>query len=160
MEAEMNMRAAAFTGHRDVEKSEYEHLTTAIFLTVDRLYREGVKTYYVGGALGFDTIAAVSVLNLKIKYPDLRLIVAVPCPDQSAAWHASDRALYDSILRRADEVVTVSPYYCRGCMQMRNRYMVDRADTLIAYVKRDSGGSAYTRNYALKKGLTVIDLTE
>ena len=160
MEENKTIRAAAFTGHRDIEKSEYERLTTAIFLTVDRLWREGVKHYYVGGALGFDTIAAVSVLNLKIKYPDIRLTVAVPCPDQSASWDASDKALYESILRRADEVVTVSPYYCRGCMQIRNRYMVDRADTLIAYVKRDSGGSAYTRNYALKQGLTVIDLTE
>jgi len=56
--------------------------------------------------------------------------------------------------------VTVSPSYTRGCMQLRNRYMVDRADTLIAYVKRDSGGSAYTKRYAIKKGLTIIDVTE
>jgi len=57
-------RAAAFTGHRDIATSEYEDLTKRLFLTVDRLYREGVTTYYCGGALGFDTIAAVTVLSM------------------------------------------------------------------------------------------------
>lgn len=153
-------RAAAFTGHRDIPTSEYEALTRRIFLTVDRLYREGVSTYYCGGALGFDTVAAVTVLNMKTRYPDIRVVIAVPCPDQSRTWAESDCVLYERILARADEVVTVSPHYVRGCMQIRNRYMVDRADTLIAYVKRDTGGSAYTKRYALKKGLTVIDVTE
>ncbi len=153
-------RAAAFTGHRDIDVSEYEALTKRLFLTIDRLYREGVTTYYCGGALGFDTVAAVTVLNMKVQYPGLKLVMAIPCPGQSRLWSESDRVLYESILRRADEVVTVSPFYVRGCMQIRNRYMVDRADTLIAYVKRDSGGSAYTKRYALKKGLTIIDVTE
>ena len=160
MEELLTERAAAFTGHRDIDPSEYDALASRLFLTVDRLYREGVTTFYAGGALGFDTIAAVTVLNMKAHYPRLKLIVAVPCPDQAKSWADADRALYESILRRADEVVTVSPRYIRGCMQIRNRYMVDRADTLVAYVKRDSGGSAYTRNYAIKKGLTIIDVTE
>lgn len=154
------IRAAAFTGHRDIDKTEYGALAERLFLTVDRLYREGIRQFYVGGALGFDTLAAVTVLNMKYRYPDLRLTVAVPCPEQSAKWSEPDRALYESILRRADEVVTVSAHYVRGCMQMRNRYMVDHAEILIAYVKRESGGSAYTRNYALKKGITVLDVTE
>lgn len=153
-------RAAAFTGHRDIPTSEYEALTKRLFLLIDRLYREGVTTYYCGGALGFDTIAAVTVLNMKLQYPALKLVIAAPCPEQARSWSEGDRALYASILRRADEVVTVSPSYTRGCMQLRNRYMVDRADTLIAYVKRDSGGSAYTKRYAIKKGLTIIDVTE
>lgn len=153
-------RAAAFTGHRDIDKSEYTALAGRLFLTVDRLYREGFRVFYTGVALGFDTLAAVTVLNMKHRYPDLSLVAAVPCPEQSAKWSDSDRALYESILRRADEVVTVSPHYTGGCMQKRNRYMVDRAEVLVAYVKRESGGSAYTRNYALKKGVTVIDVTE
>lgn len=153
-------RAAAFTGHRDIPMSEYDALTKRLFLLIDRLYREGITTYYCGGALGFDTVAAVTVLNMKLQYPDLKLIIAVPCPEQSRSWSESDRVLYESILRRADEVVTVSPSYIRGCMQIRNRYMVDRADTLIAYVKRDTGGSAYTKRYAIKKGLTILDVTE
>ena len=153
-------RAAAFTGHRNIEKSEYDALAKRLFLTVDALYREGVYTYYCGGALGFDTVAAVTVLNMKAHYPHLRLVMAIPCPEQSAYWSAADKALYESILRRADECVTLSPHYTRDCMMKRNRYMVDHAELLIAYVKRETGGSAATRRYAQKKGLTILDLTE
>ena len=153
-------RAAAFTGHRDIEKSEYDALAKRLFLTVDALYREGVYTYYCGGAVGFDTVAAVTVLNMKAHYPHLRLVMAIPCPEQSARWRDADRALYESILRRADEVVTVSPSYTNTCMMKRNRYMVDRAEVLISYVKRETGGSAATKRYAIKKGLRILDVTE
>lgn len=153
-------RAAAFTGHRDIEKSEYDALAKRLFLTVDALYREGVYTYYCGGAVGFDTVAAVTVLNMKAHYPHLRLVMAIPCPEQSTRWRDADRALYESILRRADEVVTVSPSYTNTCMMKRNRYMVDRAEVLIAYVKRETGGSAATKRYAIKKGLRILDVTE
>ena len=86
--------------------------------------------------------------------------MAIPCPEQSAYWSAADKALYESILRRADECVTLSPQYTRDCMMKRNRYMVDHAELLIAYVKRETGGSAATRRYAQKKGLTILDVTE
>ena len=129
-------------------------------MTVDALYREGITHFYCGGALGFDTVAAVTVLNMKACYPALKLILAIPCPEQSARWRDADRALYESILRRADEVVTVSPSYTNTCMMKRNRYMVDRAEVLISYVKRETGGSAATKRYAIKKGLRILDVTE
>lgn len=157
---EIAPRCAAFTGHRDIDKTEYTSLARRLFLLIDRLYREGVSVFYCGGALGFDTVAAVTVLNMKHRYPDLRLVMAIPCPEQSERWQGADRALYDSILRRADEVVTLSPHYTKDCMMKRNRYMVDHAEMLIAYVKRESGGSAATRRYAIKKGLTILDVTE
>ena len=151
-------RACAFTGHRALLQAEMTRVCEALFLLIDRLYREGYTVYYCGGALGFDTVAAVTVLNMKAKYPDLRLVMALPCPEQSARWQKADRALYQSILSRADEVVTLSEHYTNYCMMKRNRYMVDHADKVIAYLKKDTGGTASTVRYAEKKGIDVINL--
>ena len=52
----------------------------------------------------------------------------------------------------------VSPKYFRGCMQKRNRYMVDNSSLLIAYVYSNRGGSVQTRNYAIKKDKIIIDV--
>lgn len=157
---ETSKRTCCFTGHRDVKKSEYERLATAICSMIDTLHTEGFTEYICGGALGFDTVAAVTVINLKKLYPDIRLIIAKPCPEQASRWAEPDRALYQRILDRADEVVTVSPVYTRSCMLERNRYMVDRSEMLIAYVKRAEGGSAYTLRYAEKKGLDILNLAD
>ena len=39
--------------------------------------------YGAGGALGFDTLAAQTVLDMKKEYPQLRLILVLPCEDQT-----------------------------------------------------------------------------
>ncbi len=147
-----------FTGHRDIAQSEYEAISAAILNTVQLLYEKGFRHFICGGAVGFDTIAAVTLLNCKRLFPALRLVIARPCPEQSDKWPLASRALYARILERADEVVTLSPHYTKSCMLERNRYMVDRSALLVAYVRSESGGSAYTRRYAEKKGLTVINL--
>ena len=45
--------------------------------------------------------------------------------------------------------------YEAGCLLARNRYMADRADVLLAYCERESGGTAYTVRYAQKHGVPV-----
>ena len=45
----------------------------------------------------------------------------------------------------------LAEHYFRGCMQQRDKYMADRADVLIAYCKKDVGGTAYTVHYFKKK---------
>ena len=61
-----------------------------------------------------------------------------------------DKERYARILKKADEVVLLSDHYYNGCMQNRDRYMVDRADALIAYCRKEEGGAAYTVKYFLK----------
>lgn len=152
--------SACLTGHRDIPTSAYEAIASALLSCIDTLYRQGIRRFYCGGALGFDTVAAVTLLNCRPHYPDLKLILALPCPEQSARWPAPSRALYQSILSRADEVLTLSPAYTPHCMLARDRYMVDHSAYCIAYLQKESGGTAYTVNYAHKKGLTVIHLAE
>jgi nucleoside 2-deoxyribosyltransferase len=48
----------------------------------------------------------------------------------------------------------------KAAIQKRNRWMVDRADCLIAYLFRDFGGAYETVKYAKKQGKPVINLAE
>lgn len=150
--------SACFTGHRDIPTSAYETIAKALLSCIDTLYKRGVRRFYCGGALGFDTVAAVTLLNCRSHYPGLKLILALPCPEQSTHWSEASRALYQSVLSRADEVLTLSPTYTPRCMLARDRYMVDHSSYCVAYLQRESGGTAYTVNYARKKGLRVINL--
>ena len=52
----------------------------------------------------------------------------------------------------------VSEHYSSDCFFARNRYMVDKADVVVCAYDGQSGGTAYTVNYALKKGKIVIQI--
>ena len=43
-------------------------------------------------------------------------------------------------------------------MHKRNRHLVDNSSLCIAYLTKESGGTAYTVNYARQSGLTIINI--
>ena len=148
---------------------EKQRASTEIKRIVRTLAKNGVKNFITGGAVGFDTLAANAVISLRDsevltdgsgKAVKIHLTVAVPCPEQSEKWSFGDRAVYNSILRSADEVITLSDHYETSCMFVRNRYMVDNSAYCIAYVTQSRGGSYYTMNYAKKSDVCVINLAE
>ena len=62
------------------------------------------QSYFgAGGALGFDTIAAFTVLKLKESYPDIRLILVLPCLAQTRGWSREDVEKYEDIKSKADK---------------------------------------------------------
>ena len=107
-----------------------------------------------------DTLAALTVLDMKKEYPQLRLILVLPCENQTRGWRSEDIAVYEDIKRRSDKVVYVSREYTSDCMHRRNRHLVDHSGTCICYLTRRSGGTAYTVDYARRKGLCIINLAE
>ncbi len=127
---------------------------------IEERIKAGIVFYGAGGARGFDTLAAQTVLDMKKEYPQLRLILVLPCEDQTRGWRSEDIAVYEDIKRRSDKVVYVSRAYTPDCMQRRNRHLVDHSGTCICYLTRRSGGTAYTVDYAQKKGLRIINLAE
>ena len=122
------------------------------------LYSKGVRTCYVGGALGFDYVAALTLANLKNTLPELRLVLALPCPDYDSKWSERDKALYRQVFLRADEIVYVSDSYSPGSMQIRNIYMVDRSCYCICWLTEKTGGTMNTVKYANDSGLEIFNL--
>lgn len=154
-------RTCCFTGHRDMTLSEKESAAERIKRAVCALVSRGVTNFITGGALGFDTVAAVTVINMKrSEFPEIKLALAIPFRGQPERWRVVDRALYDTIMKAANEVVILSEEYADGCMMKRNRFMVDHSAYCLSYVKKNYGGSYYTEKYARSKGLKVLNLAE
>ena len=154
------MRACCFTGHRILPRGDVSALIHAIDRHIKELIADGVCEFRTGGALGFDTLAALRVLTLREQYPECRLSLILPCRDQSERWREGDRALYEDILSKADEVRYVAERYTPDCMNARNRALVDGSDVCLAYLTHTSGGTRNTYLYALREGLTVINLAK
>ena len=151
---------ACFTGHREIPSNELSTVSERLKRVLVDCIANGYRRFFAGGALGFDTLASQTVLGLKEEYPEIELHLALPCPDQSKSWGAVDIAEYERIKSAADSVVYVSDHYFRGCMQKRNRYLVDQSSICICYLTKQSGGTAYTVSYAEKKALRVINTAE
>ncbi len=154
-------KTVCFTGHRAVSEEDRRALLPRLYSLMARLISEGYDTFICGGAVGFDTIAAQSVLAFKERFPYLQLILALPCRDQTSKWeNVSDLAKYKEILGGADDVVYMHPFYTDGCMHERNRWMADRSSVCIAFLKQRRGGTLYTYNYAKRAGLQLYNLND
>ena len=56
------VQVCCFTGHRSMDRETAERLYAVLWQVVGHLIEEGVRVFRTGGALGFDTMAAVAVL--------------------------------------------------------------------------------------------------
>ena len=164
----MNIKSqiCCFSGHRptklpfgyDETHPSCLRLKAALFGEAGRLREEGVTTFLSGMAQGTDMIAAEIVLDMRRAYPgnNIRLVAVVPYEGQADRWSIEYRERYFNILSKADEVMTLRKRYTDSCMQERNRYMVNASAHLVAVCGGAGGGTRYTVDYAIKKGLEVI----
>ena len=149
-----------FTGHRKIDGVAMQELSTLLDGVIDRLIAAGVTVFRTGGAVGFDTLTALKVIERKERHPTLILELYLPCRNQADGWGERSRAYYDYILQNADHVEYLFDSYVKGCMLARNRRMVDGSQFCIGYCVSERGGSAYTLDYAKKKGVRVINLAQ
>ena len=148
------MYTCTLTGHRVLRDLDYALLDRVI----ENLIRHGCNRFLCGMAKGFDLASGESVIALKKRYPEVQLVACVPCAEQSAVFSPADKARYDRLLTRCSEVITLSKEYYDGCMQFRDRFMVDNADVVLCYLRKKSGGTFYTVNYARKQGKKIIEI--
>ena len=153
-------KSCCFTGHRALAHAQIPLLNERLNATLRPLIEErGIVNFLAGGALGFDTLAAECVLSLKKDYPHVKLLLALPCPDQAVKWRKDAQERYERILAAADKHIYIAPAYTPSCMLERNRFLVDHSALCISYLREGAhGGTAYTVAYAQKKGLPCINL--
>ena len=149
---------ACFTGHRSLSRALLPDIRSRVASAISQAYENGYRTFLCGGARGFDTLAALEVLKFRNSHPDIRLIIAVPCSSQADRWTAEDRKVWQSVCDKADDVNILSDSYYNGCMQARNRYMVDASSLCLCYLVRFEGGTWSTVRYALHRGLLLMNL--
>ncbi len=147
-----------FTGHRYIPESDRAVVAARLRRTLIELIKQGYKYFGTGGALGFDTIAAQTVLDLRREYQHIKLILVLPCKNQTAKSSSEDVRVYERIRAEADKTVFMSENYTPTCMHERNRHLVNFSSVCVCYLTRNSGGTAYTVNYASECGLKIINI--
>ena len=153
-------RTVCFSGHRKILPEQQDKVARQLKKTIVELANDGYQFFGAGGALGFDTLAAQAVLDLKSDLPQIKLILVLPCLSQADRWSLNDKEIYDDIKKRADKIVYTSREYTRGCMHKRNRHLVDNSSVCVCYLREVTGGTAYTVEYAKSKNLRVINTAE
>lgn len=152
------LQTVCFTGHRFLPKGDIIPLVHRLDSVLDACYARGYRSFLCGGALGFDSLAAERVIELQKRREGVRLAFVLPCSDQVRYWGASDARRYERILYAADEIHVLSPFYYEGCMQVRNRHMVDRSHLCLCYLLHGKGGTASTVAYALEQEISVLNI--
>lgn len=156
----MKEKACCFTGHRQISPEYLPAISKKLKDTLIFYIEKRYRYFGAGGALGFDTLAAQTILLLKKQYPDIRLILVLPCQDQASRWQRQEIEEYERIKAAADKVVYTSEHYYNGCMHKRNRHLVEHSSLCICYLTNDSGGTKYTVDYALSSGLEVVNVAK
>lgn len=161
-------------GHRmmlmDIEKPLREVL--------ERLVTErGVTVFYTGGMGEFDELFARTVRSMKRTDPRLRLVLVMPYLTRRLAIGSTlDGATDGGQIARAtqnrmgktwyeeqyDEILIpteLDGVHPKAAIGLRNRWMVDRSDIVIAALHRDFGGAAEAVRYAEKRGKEVVRIS-
>lgn len=161
-------KTLCFTGHRPDKLYGYEYNTEGNLkilrklkaLIIRFIEKRGITTFISGMALGIDMWSAQIVLSLKEKYPQIKLVCAIPCIEQYKKWNEEDTNTYHNILSQADLVHYVSDEpYTNWCMIVRDKWMVDNSRFVIAVWNGDrSGGTWRTVEYAVKRQKPIVQL--
>ncbi len=145
-------KKCCFTGHR-LHKIPWladpdNILSRMLYDTVRRLVVEKIEMgfdYFISGmALGADMMCARIVLELRNSYPNIKLECALPCEEQALRWGEKERQEYREILAQSDYISVISQHYSRACLHMRNKYMVENSQRIIAIWDGSDGGTQNT----------------
>ena len=151
-------KSCCFTGHRNRTSFDFDEQDRLRDEIENLIQTKGVELFITGGALGFDTLAAQTVLSLKKRYPFIKLMLALPCVEQADRWSANEQLVYNDIKKRADIVHYVNRVYSENCMIQRNDFMLENAKYCICYLRQLRGGTYYTAQRAKKLGRVLITL--
>lgn len=145
-----------FTGHRppkvgpfEVPNPIYNKICKDIENNLIKLKPEKIISGY---ALGIDQYA-VDVAH-KLGIP---IVAAIPFKGQELYWPKSSRDRYFQLLSYASEINYVSPGgYASWKMQVRNEWIVNMSDLLIAYFDGSHGGTYNCVKYAQLKNKRIL----
>jgi len=166
-----------FTGHRPDKLGGWdENNETAVAVkrwlwkSIKRAIKGGHQTFISGAALGVDTWAAEAVHELKEEFPTIRLVLAIPFPDQPSKWRNAAKIRWDRLVEICDEFTIVGPnppedspkWVYAQLLHKRNQFMVDHAHSGIAVWNGDEKGGTHdciTRALKKKRPMLRLDPT-
>jgi len=156
-----------FTGYRssklpwgyNEDDDRCKRMKHRLRVEIENSIQNGYNTFLCGMAIGFDMICAETVLTFKEQNNSIKLIGAIPCEDQDNYWSLNTKKRYRNLKEKLDGIRCLNEHY-QGfeCMLERNKFMVDNSSLLIALYDGLGGGTKFTIDYAIKKGLRIVQI--
>lgn len=154
-----------FTGHRKLPEGDIEAIVGKLDHAIRLLAHAGYEYFICGGALGFDMLAAERVLHAATSNPKVKLVLALPCRNQTEKWgkiggNGIDYVReYHKMKGLASAIYYIEDFYTDDCMMRRNRSMVERSSFCVAYYNgKPRSGSGQTFRMAQKDGLKIYNI--
>lgn len=149
----MEERICTFFGHRNTFLSQEELMK--LESVIAELIEEGINTFFFGGFGEFDRACGTTVQKLKRRYPYICLHFVTPyiAVNNWRLKEAAASGVFDSIIYPGLEDV-----HYKAAIEERNKYMVNKAECVIAYVNYAAGGAYQACRYAGKNGKRLINL--
>lgn len=146
----------AITGHRPPKLGGYKlpnPTYNKVYQAIEKLLLELKPEKCLSGmALGADQYFANICIGLSIPF-----VAIVPFEGQENAWPEQSQKTYQALLNKATEkVIVCEGSYAPAKMQIRNEYLCDHSDLLIAVWDGTSGGTGNCVEYAKSKGMKII----
>lgn len=143
------MVTCCFFGHKDAPSSIYDKLEEAI---EKNIAENGVTEFLVGNQGQFDSMVLKALRRMKEKYPQISYnVVLAYMPAEKEEWNPYEFG--ETMLPEGIE--SVHPRYA---ISWRNKWMVNEADIVIAYITHSWGGAARYVEMAEKKGKQITSL--
>lgn len=162
----MDKRAqtCCFSGHRTIPSDQLSIVAAKTEQVIRNLItKRKILFFGVGGAVGYDLLAAQIVLNLRrTEFPWIKVILIYPFDGYQDLWTQSQREQYAQIWNQFDKRVCISKKGSKETFLARNRHMVDHSSVLICYYneKQFRSGTGQCVRYAKKQGLEVINMAD
>ncbi len=154
----LNIYTVAFFGHREIENID----------KTEKLLEEQIKKllweheyvdFLVGRNGDFDQCAASSVLRTRKRCREDNSSLVLVLPYSTAEFRNNERSFLD-YYNDVEISYKASNAHPKAAIGIRNREMVDRADLIICYIKRESGGAWQAVKYAHTQNKKIINISE
>ena len=142
-----------FCGHAQFQKAkEYEQKTLDL---LEEKIGDQAADIYLGNYGSFDDFAYNCCKKFKANHPNVSLIWVTPyiIINHDRDYVKYQQSRYDGIL-----YPPIEDKPPRFAISYRNKYMVEKADYVIAYIEHEWGGAYQTYKYAKRKSKVIVNL--
>lgn len=156
-ETEKRLYRCCFTGHRPEKLTvPQDEIKAALETKIREAIADGYQTFVSGMARGVDLWAAEIVLRIKEEGWPGHLLCASPYRGFEAQWSEKWKRMYRRVMDSADLAGFVCAQYSPGCFQIRNEWMVNHSNRVIAVYNGRPSGTRNTIRYAKLQGVSVV----
>ena len=143
------IKSCCVTGHRKFDKSKIKDIERNLRREIIAAILDDYRAFISGFEEGVDLLFAKLVREYRDSH-DIYLGAALAYPKK----HASKE--YEFLLSKCNGIKEFSPKHTRFCYSLRNQYMINECDRVIAvYDGRETGGTVDMIRYAQSKGREI-----